>query len=57
VVKLFGTSYHMGGRPAMVMRWYENGSAAEYLSRKNPAADRLALVSRLVKSSAPNLYS
>lgn len=44
VVKLFGTSYHMGGRPAMVMRWYENGSAAEYLSRKNPAADRVALI-------------
>ena len=41
----------------MVMRWYENGSAAEYLSRKNPAADRVALVGRLLKSSAPHLYS
>lgn len=44
VVKLFGTSYHMGGRPAMVMKWYKNGSAAEYLAHKNPKADRLQLV-------------
>jgi serine/threonine protein kinase len=44
VVKLFGTSYHMSGRPAMVMQWYENGSAAEYLARKNPNADRLQLI-------------
>jgi len=44
VVKLFGTSYHMSGRPAMVMQWYENGSAAEYLAKKNPDADRLQLI-------------
>ncbi|KAF8175098.1 kinase-like domain-containing protein [Pholiota molesta] len=44
VVKLFGTSYHMSGRPAMVMQWYDNGSAAEYLATKNPNADRLGLI-------------
>lgn len=44
VVKLFGTSYHMSGRPAMVMRWYDNGNAAEYLANKNPGADRKQLV-------------
>ncbi|PPR05804.1 hypothetical protein CVT26_010154 [Gymnopilus dilepis] len=43
VVKLFGTSYHMSGRPAMVMQWYDNGNAVDYL-RKNPTADRLQLV-------------
>ncbi|TFK31105.1 kinase-like domain-containing protein [Crucibulum laeve] len=35
----------MAGRPAMVMRWYENGNASEYLLRKNPFADRVSLVS------------
>ena len=44
VVKLYGTSYHMAGRPAMVMQWYKNGNAAEYLTKKNPEADRLQLV-------------
>ncbi|KAF8995897.1 hypothetical protein BDQ17DRAFT_965806 [Cyathus striatus] len=34
VAKLFGTSYHMSGRPAMVMQWYSNGNAAAYLERK-----------------------
>ncbi|KDR73275.1 hypothetical protein GALMADRAFT_72592 [Galerina marginata CBS 339.88] len=34
----------MSGRPAMVMQWYENGSAAEYLAKKNPNADRLQLI-------------
>jgi len=44
VVKLFGTSYHMSGRPAMVMRWYDNGNATEYLRNKNPGADRKQLI-------------
>jgi hypothetical protein len=29
----------------MIMQWYENGNAAEYLSKKNPKADRVRLVS------------
>ena len=45
VVKLFGTSYHISGRPAMVMQWYENGNATEYLANRNPGANRLQLVS------------
>lgn len=49
VVKLFGTSYHMGGRPSMIMQWYENGSAAEYLSKKNPSANRMHLVHDVAK--------
>ncbi|KAF8953877.1 kinase-like domain-containing protein [Flammula alnicola] len=34
----------MAGRPAMVMQWYHNGSAAEYLAHKNQNADRLQLI-------------
>ncbi|KAF8869272.1 kinase-like domain-containing protein [Infundibulicybe gibba] len=34
----------MGARPAMVMRWYKHGNAAEYLRVKNPDADRGALI-------------
>ncbi|KAH6904683.1 kinase-like domain-containing protein [Coprinopsis sp. MPI-PUGE-AT-0042] len=34
----------MGGQPSMIMQWYENGNAAEYLSKKNPLADRVQLV-------------
>ncbi|KAF9477392.1 kinase-like protein [Pholiota conissans] len=34
----------MSGRPAMVMQWYANGSAADYLANKNPNADRLGLI-------------
>jgi serine/threonine protein kinase len=45
IVKLFGTSYHMGGRPSMVMRWYQNGSASEYLrDRGDVIVDRKSLV-------------
>ncbi|KAJ7595485.1 kinase-like domain-containing protein [Mycena floridula] len=44
VAAFFGTSYHLGGRPAMIMQWYPNGSATEYLRHKNPAADRMALI-------------
>lgn len=39
----------MGDRPALVMEWYQNGSAMEYLRSKNPEADRLKLV-RMVHS-------
>ncbi|KAF9550051.1 kinase-like protein [Agrocybe pediades] len=34
----------MSGRPAMVMQWYENGSATDYLAKKNPNADRIQLI-------------
>ncbi|KAF9043328.1 kinase-like domain-containing protein [Panaeolus papilionaceus] len=34
----------MANRPAMIMQWYKNGSAAEYLAKKNPRADRLQLI-------------
>ncbi|KAF4585151.1 hypothetical protein EYR40_001988 [Pleurotus pulmonarius] len=44
IARFFGTSYHMAGRPAMVMQWYKNGSATEYLKFKNPDADRMSLV-------------
>jgi serine/threonine protein kinase len=44
IAKLLGSTYHMGGRPAIVMEWYKNGSAMEYLRSKNPEADRLKLV-------------
>ncbi|KAF8054346.1 hypothetical protein FPV67DRAFT_1682643 [Lyophyllum atratum] len=30
IVKFFGTSYHLGGRPSMVMQWYKNSSATDY---------------------------
>jgi hypothetical protein len=45
IVKLFGTSYHMSGRPSMVMQWHQNGSASDYLKgRDYSEVDRLALV-------------
>lgn len=44
IARFFGTSYHMAGRPAMVMQWYKNGSATEYLKFKSPDADRMSLV-------------
>jgi hypothetical protein len=44
VAVFFGTTYHMNGRPAMVMQWYKYGSARDYLKKENPEADRLMLV-------------
>lgn len=44
IATFFGTSYHMAGRPAMVMQWYANGSATDYLRHKNPDIDRLRLI-------------
>ncbi|KAL0959123.1 hypothetical protein HGRIS_014417 [Hohenbuehelia grisea] len=43
IARFYGTSYHMSGRPAMIMQWYKNGSASDYLAR-NPEADRLSLI-------------
>ncbi|TFK35601.1 kinase-like domain-containing protein [Crucibulum laeve] len=31
IAEFLGVSFPMGGRPALVMRWYENGTAPEYL--------------------------
>ncbi len=42
----------------MVMRWYKNGSACEYLSKINPNADRLQLVSlchTFIRACVPDL--
>ncbi|KAG6817516.1 hypothetical protein H0H93_007155, partial [Arthromyces matolae] len=45
IAKLFGMSYHMSGRPSMVMEWYENGNAAEFLrGPRGHEADRHSLV-------------
>lgn len=44
IATFFGTSYHMAGRPAMVMQWYGNGSATDYLKQNLPDTDRLKLV-------------
>ncbi|KAG6834850.1 hypothetical protein H0H93_006913, partial [Arthromyces matolae] len=44
IAKLFGMSYHMSGRPSMVMEWYENGNAAEFLrGPRGHEADRYSL--------------
>lgn len=45
IATFLGTSYHMGNRPSLVLPWFKNGSASEYLRLKNPGADRLRLVS------------
>ncbi|KDQ52260.1 hypothetical protein JAAARDRAFT_139168, partial [Jaapia argillacea MUCL 33604] len=42
IVELLGVAFP-GGRPAMVMPWYRNGNAVEYL-RQHPGSDRFALV-------------
>ncbi|KAK7457133.1 hypothetical protein VKT23_010433 [Stygiomarasmius scandens] len=43
IVTFLGTSYHMSGRPSLVLPWFRNGCAPEYL-RRNPDADRLKLI-------------
>ncbi|KAF5356371.1 hypothetical protein D9758_009470 [Tetrapyrgos nigripes] len=43
IVTFLGTSYHMSGRPALVLPWFSNGCAPEYL-RRNPHVDRLQLI-------------
>ena len=50
IARFFGTSYHMSGRPSMIMKWYENGNAADFL--RGPAgagADRRLLVCGLLE--------
>ncbi|KAJ3931536.1 MAG: kinase-like domain-containing protein [Lentinula lateritia] len=44
IATFLGTSYHMGNRPSLVLPWFKNGSASEYLRLKNPGADRLRLI-------------
>ncbi|KAJ8502893.1 hypothetical protein ONZ45_g11343 [Pleurotus djamor] len=52
IAKFYGTSYHMGNRPAMVMQWYSNGSASGYLKYTNPSANRLHLVRDVARGLA-----
>jgi len=45
IAKFYGVSFQLGGRPALVMQWYENGAAPNYLSSQ-PNERRLEIVSR-----------
>ena len=31
IAKFYGISFQLGGRPSLVMQWYENGAAPDYL--------------------------
>jgi hypothetical protein len=44
VAELFGVSYHIGGRPAIITRWYENTNASKYTRTINRDANKLVLV-------------
>jgi len=35
IAQFYGVSSHLGGRPAIVMKWYENGTAPRFLSSKS----------------------
>ncbi|KDQ59255.1 hypothetical protein JAAARDRAFT_33978 [Jaapia argillacea MUCL 33604] len=48
IVKLFGITYHMNERPAMVMQWYSNGSAVEYL-QSHPNESRRRLIWNMIE--------
>ncbi|KAF9070435.1 kinase-like domain-containing protein [Rhodocollybia butyracea] len=45
----------MSGRPSLILPWFENGSASEYLKLRNPSADRLRLVSDVILDVAEGL--
>jgi len=44
IVTFLGTSYHMANRPSLILPWFINGSASDYLRLRNPGADRLRLI-------------
>ena len=44
IAKFYGISFQLGGRPSLVMQWYENGAAPDYLSSR-PNERRLDIVS------------
>ncbi|KAJ3740233.1 kinase-like domain-containing protein, partial [Lentinula detonsa] len=44
IATFLGTSYHMENRPSLILPWFKNGSASEYLKLRNPDADRLRLI-------------
>lgn len=44
IAKFYGVSFQLGGRPALVMQWYENGTAPNYIKDRSMAF-RLTLVS------------
>ncbi|KAG6876287.1 hypothetical protein C0992_000148 [Termitomyces sp. T32_za158] len=44
IAQFFGTSYHMSGRPSLIMKWYDNGNAADFLhGPAGASADRRLL--------------
>ncbi|KAF9457872.1 kinase-like domain-containing protein [Collybia nuda] len=43
IAKFLGVSFQLGGRPALVMQWYENGTAPSYI-KDRPLEFRLTLV-------------
>ncbi|KZT20454.1 kinase-like protein [Neolentinus lepideus HHB14362 ss-1] len=48
IVELFGITYHMEGRPAIVMKWYQNGNATDYL-KEHPNIECLPLIQDVAK--------
>lgn len=44
IAKFYGVSFQLAKRPALVMQWYENGTAPNYI-KDRPISFRLTLVS------------
>ncbi len=36
IAQFYGVSFQLGGRPAIVMKWYQKGTATEFLKREPP---------------------
>lgn len=53
IAKFEGRSYHLEGHPAIIMKWYKFGNAAEYLARRPNLLLEERLV--LVRSLAPSM--
>ncbi|KAF9007506.1 kinase-like domain-containing protein [Cyathus striatus] len=43
IAQFYGVTFHIGGRPAIVMLWYANGTVPSYL-KSHPDADKLSLI-------------
>ncbi|KAF9460931.1 kinase-like domain-containing protein [Collybia nuda] len=48
VTRFLGVSFHLGGRPSIVMEWYDRGDASTYLKCR-PIEDRMSLIPGIIK--------
>jgi serine/threonine protein kinase len=53
IAKFYGISFQLGGRPALVMQWYEHGAATGFLTSQSDEK-RLEIVRAAYQ--APGLF-